>query len=156
MADGRGISLILGVLTVAIGLAMAGCGSGSDSTPISKAEFVKRADAVCAEVEKKMSSGLRSFIARYEGKEPEGAAARTAAQAALIETVMAPNKRNEAEQLREIGSPKGDEDQVEAIADTLDEGVDEAEKRPQAAVNGELKALLKAEKLAGEYGLENC
>jgi hypothetical protein len=156
MADRQRISPVLGVLgVVVIGLFTAGCGGGNDAASISKAEFVKRADAVCAETGEQIASGVGSFVAGYDGKEPEGEA-RAAAEAELVETVMVPNKENEVEQLREIGAPQGDEDQVEAIADALEEGIDEAKKRPEEAVQGKSRSILEAEQLARDYGLKGC
>ena len=55
---------ISGVLVglVALGAVISGCGGGSDSSStVTKAEFVKQADALCAERQKEWKAALASY-----------------------------------------------------------------------------------------------
>ena len=106
MNRGAIVSIAVGL---AIGLLAAGCGGGGgDTTSISKAEFVKKANNVCARAAKRVSSQFAALVAGYGGKDPKGDVLK-AAQKKIVETVLAPNKRSEIEQLRKIGTPTGGE-----------------------------------------------
>jgi len=148
------------IVPVAIGLAtaaiVAGCGGGgNDTASLSKAEFVKKANEVCAKTQGQMAAGLKALAVSYHGKEPKGAAL-AAAQRKFVKTVIAPAKLKEAEQLREMGIPPSDRGRIETITDALEEGIKEAENHPEETVTGEAEPLLRAEKLSREYGLKNC
>lgn len=140
---------------LAIGLLAVGCGGDGDTASISKAEFVKKANSVCARTGKRVTSQFAAFVASYGGKEPKGAALK-AAQKKIVETVLAPNKRSEIEQLRKIGTPTGGEAQVEAIVEGLERGIEEAEAHPTQAVTGKVKSFADVERQAGEFGLTGC
>ena len=147
------VSIAVGL---AIGLLAAGCGGGGgDTTSISKAELVKKANNVCARAAKRVSSQFAALVAGYDGKDPKGDALK-AAQKKIVETVLAPNKRSEIEQLRKIGTPTGGEAQVEAIVEGLERGIEEAEAQPTLAVTGKVKSFADVERRAGEYGLTGC
>lgn len=149
----RWVAPIFGALAVMFSLAALGCGGGESE--ISKAEFIKKANAICAKAEKQINDGFGKFIAGFNGREPQGAAL-TAAQAKLVATVMVPAKRQEVEEFREIGAPAKDEDRVEAMADALENGTEEAISNPEEAVTGTVQSFVKLEKLADRYGLEGC
>jgi len=143
------VGLVIGVLVV-------GCGGGGDGTAsISKAEFVKRANGVCARIGKQVTTQFAAFVASYGGKEPKGAALK-AAQKKIVETILTPNKRSEIEQLRKIGMPTGGEAQINAIVDGLERGIEEAEAQPTLAVTGKVKSFADVERQAKEYGLTGC
>jgi hypothetical protein len=152
----RGVIVSVAV-GLAIGLLAAGCGGGGggDTASISKAEFVKKANSICARTGKQVTSQFAAFVASYGGKEPEGDALK-AAQKKIVETILAPNKRSEIEQLRKIGTPTDGEAQVESIVGGLERGIEEAEAQPTLAVTGKVKSFVDAERQAGEYGLTGC
>jgi hypothetical protein len=158
MADRRRIAPILGVLAAVIGLTATGCGGGGDaetaSASISKTEFVKKANEVCAAASEQLKSGYNEFTAGLNG-EPQGQAL-AAAQAELVATVLVPVKRQEAEQLRETGAPNGDEERFEAMVEALEKGIDEASADPEEAVSGRLPSFLTVSRLAKHYGLAGC
>jgi hypothetical protein len=149
---------MIGLVAVglAFGMLAAGCGGGGDDAPsISKAEFVEKANNVCARTGKRMTSQFAAFVAGYGGGEPKGVALK-AAQREIVERVLAPNKRHEIEQLRKIGTPTGGEAQVEAMVEGLERGIEEAEARPTQAVTGKVKSFAEVERQAAKYGLTGC
>jgi hypothetical protein len=153
----RGLRLpIVGALLVV--LTAVGCGGGDsgDTVAATKADFVKKADAVCAETQKKIESEFRSYVESRGGKEPKKASALAAAQAEIAEKILIPAKQQEAEELGALEVPSGSERQVKAIVDAFEEEVEETKESPELAVTEGTQASGKATKLAREYGLTSC
>lgn len=159
MADRGGISLILGVLALAIGMVVAGCGSGgsgSSTGPTSKAEFIRKANAICDRDHRQGEAEFRDYIVSLHGDEPHGSAL-AAAQRKIAETILIPLKQQEIEELAELGAPKGDGKQVKAISAAIEEGIETTEKSPEEAVVYSASAFGKSSELATKYGLGlNC
>jgi hypothetical protein len=149
----RGIAVLVGVLAVAT--LAAGCGGGSDSSSgptISKAVFVKRADAVCTKGNERMEVAFAHFLQENKNvKRPDDAKLEK-----LVGTILVPNVKREVKELRALGAPSGDEDRVGEIVKALEEGLETAEGNPQAAVNSSEAVFGIASRLAKEYGLEVC
>lgn len=142
----------------AAGLVWAGCGGSSDSSSevtassLSKAQFIKQADAACKKGEEEVQSDFKAFAS-----ENENLANPTEDQfSELIETVLVANVEQELEDIRALGAPSGDEEKVEAILAAREEGVEEAEAQPKRAVESSLAGFEKANGLAKAYGLEAC
>jgi hypothetical protein len=146
------IALIFGALAVGL---IAGCGSGGsgDSTSsLTKAEFIKKANAVCTKHHKQIVAEFEALVKKTGV--PEGSEA-PAALAAFAEAVIFPSIKSEAEEFRAIGTPSGAEAEVEAISASFEKGVKEAEKDPKTGKRP--PELEKANKLAEEFGLsEDC
>ena len=149
----RLIALVAGAL--AIFLVVAGCGGGdsdSSTASITKAEFIKQADAACKKSEEEIQNDFAVYIKKHEDlKNPT-----EADYAELVETILVPNVDQEVEDIRALGAPSGDEDQVEAMLEAREESVKTAEDDPQLVLNESDKVFAKASKLAKEYGLEGC
>jgi hypothetical protein len=149
----HGIAVLTGMLAVA--LIAAGCGGGSDSSSgptISKAVFIKKADAICSGGNKRMEVAFAHFLeANKNIKRPSDADFEN-----LVGTVLVPNVKREVKELHALGAPSGDEDRVGEIVKALEEGVETAEGNPQAAVNSSEAVFGIASRLAKEYGLEVC
>jgi hypothetical protein len=145
------LAIVLASLLIAV--AGAGCGSGSSSTadsastPLSKAEFRKQAGAICENAQKERKEGQKEAVAKGE----EAGSAEEAK--VTTEALLAPVRTMTAE-LSELGAPKGQEKQVQAIVAAFEAGIASLEANPtspQAA-----SAFAKADKLAIEYGLTDC
>lgn len=165
------ISAAASILSVlAILFAIAGCG-GSDSdsstsvgvgesstggeSALSKAAFLKKADAICEasqnRIIKKSVVELREALS--EGQ-PKGEV-----EANLLATLVIPTLETEVEELRALGAPQGDEAKVSAIVDATQEVVDEANAKPETFLAGKQYRrghYDKAYELASEYGLTAC
>jgi hypothetical protein len=149
----RGIAVLIGVLAAAS--IVAGCGGGGDSSSgptISKAVFIKKADAVCLQGNKRMEVAFAHFLQENKNvKRPDDAKLEK-----LVGTILVPNVKREVKELHALGAPSGDEDRVGEIVKALEEGLETAEGNPQAAVNSSEVVFGIASRLAKEYGLEVC
>jgi hypothetical protein len=137
-----------------VALVVAGCGGGSSSSgpTISKAVFIKKADAICKESIERIE---KSFVA-YLRKSGGGIHPGKAAEEELVGKALVPSVKREVRELRALGAPSGDEDRVDAIIGALEEGVETAESDPKAVTASSEVVFGIASRLAKEYGLEAC
>lgn len=145
----RFIALLAGV--VAVVAVLAGCGSSDDSS-LSKAEFIKQGDEICKSSSKQIESEAEEFA--KENKVDTSNPTKKQ-QEEVIEEVVAPGLRNEADELEALGTPKEDAAKAEAVLSALDSGVSEVEDEA-AAVLSSSNPLEKASRLAGEFGFKSC
>ena len=157
------IVLLAGVLAVA--LILVGCGGGSsDSTSassdsstsaLSKAEFIKKADAICKAGGKRTQEEFAAYI---EEKKLSGKKEPTEAQYAEVsDEIQVPALKRQAEEIRALGAPAGDEDQITELVDAVDEGIENVEAAdPQKALESASPMFAEADKLAVAYGLKVC
>lgn len=148
------IATLAGVLAIA--MIVAGCGSSSDDTTASltKAEFIAQADAICKKGNGEIESEFESFAKENDIKENEEPSKAQGAE--LVETVLVPNVENQSEEIRDLGAPSADEEEITAMLDALDEGVEEAEAEPETVFTSKTDPFGPANKIAKEYGLEVC
>jgi maltose-binding protein MalE len=149
----RFIAVLVGVLALAA--LVAGCGSSSgDSTTasLSKAEFIKQGDAICQKGNKEIETGFEAFM-KENGIKGEPSKAQGVE---ISETVLIPSIETQSEELRALGAPSGEEGEISAMLDALDEGVEEAEEDPEALLASESDPFGPANKMASEYGLKVC
>jgi hypothetical protein len=149
----RIIAMLAGALAIAI---VAGCGGGSDSSSssssLTKAQFIKQADAICEKGDKETNKEVEAFV---EENNVDTNKPTTKQQEEVITEVVAPNVQGQAEQISELGAPSGDEKKIEAMVDAVEEGVEEIESDPKTLIEGK-NPLGKGSKLAKEYGLKSC
>lgn len=130
-------TILLACLLV-VGCGDDGSGDGGDAkaAPLTKTAFVKEAKAICEaasdEIQQQLSADPESFIAS-----------------------TAAGLRRDAEEIGDLGPPKGDEAQVEAILEGLREAVEMIESNAKN-LDPATKKLAATEKLANKYGLEGC
>lgn len=141
---------------VAIAAIAAGCGSSSDNggPPPTKAEFISQADAICKQGNTEIESDFEAFAKKNglgENEEPS-----KAQQVEFSETVLVPNVKNQTEELRALEAPSGDEGEISAMLDSLDEGVEETEADPEALFKSQLDPFGPANKMAQQYGFKVC
>lgn len=152
-ATRRFSGVLLALLLSATGLAalLAGCGGGEDrtvaTTSLAKAEYVKRADAICARGRMR-ALRYQPSLGR-EGQTP--AAAHTA-----IEVSVLPAIREVVDELYELGAPSGQKGQVEAFLAAFQEGVDEAEGLEVPTFDRLQRVLGRPGELALKAELRNC
>lgn len=143
---GRGMVALAAVVAAAVG---AGCGS-SDDEGLSKAEFVKQADAICAKGDKRIEAVAEKTFAG--GKQPDKAEITK-----FISDTALPETRKQIEGIEDLDPPKDDEDEVNAITDAANEAIEKIEANPElGAQEGADDPFAKATKLAREYGLKDC
>jgi hypothetical protein len=150
------VMLIGGCLTVTL-VAASGCGSGESSTStISKASFVKRAERICAATTEAVQT--EGPIELEKLVDADGVSGKEA-EALLIRDWLVPLIRAELDEIRELGTPTGGEDRVEAVLSSLEEVIDRAEEDPRKYLDEQVnfeRPYREAEKLAAEYGIPDC
>lgn len=137
-----------------------GGGESSESSqeteePVSeaKADFVAKANAFCEEQLKQLRPQLQKILGGGNGsKKP---AAQQAALDRLAKEAIGPMMQAEAEELKALGAPEGDEEQVEAVVASLESIAAQARKNPKALV-ANVNVFVKAQKVAAEYGIDAC
>jgi hypothetical protein len=141
----------------AIAMIVAGCGGGgdssSDSSSLTKAEFLKQGNAVCAKGNQEIEEGFEEFEKENgsQSKQPTKAQLTEA-----IETIVLPAVRNQVEGVEGLGAPSGEEDKVEAITDAANEALEEGEEDPASLTSEKADPFAEANELANEYGLVKC
>lgn len=143
----------------ALALIVAGCGGGSDSTEttsaLSKAEFVKQGNAICAKGSKEIEEGFEKFGKEHgfsEKKEPSEAELEEA-----VETIVIPGIRKQVDGIRALGTPTEEGAEAEAVLDAAEEGLEKGEEDPKLFLEEESSGpFAKANKLSREFGLTKC
>ena len=147
----------LAALAVLVALAalVAGCGDSDDSgettETLTKVEFVKQGDQICEKANEQTETEAEEF-AEENGFTLEKASDEQIEEA--IVEVLVPSLRGQTEDIEALGSPEGDEEQVEEIIVSLEEAADEIEEDPSSVREGE--ALNEPQKLAEAYGFKVC
>lgn len=148
----RPIGLIAAVL--ALGLITGGCGGDSSTASITKAVFIKKADAACEKGNRRLQADFATYL--KSGKAAKASEPTEADYSELVATVVAPNLEQEIEEIRALGAPSGDEEQVEAILEAREESIEKAEANPELMSGNGDELFTKPRKLAREYGLKVC
>lgn len=132
---------------LAVGLIAAGCGDDDDDggATITKDEWIVQADEICAQGNEEIEEQAGEV---FGGGPPSAAEERR-----FIEEVALPNIEEQVADVKALGAPEGDEDEVEAIVSAAEEGLAEARQDPSAL---EEDALDDATRLMAEYGSTVC
>ena len=139
---------------VALAAIVAGCGGGDDSETtetLTKTEFIKQGDAICEKANEESEAEAEEFAEENDFTLEK--ASKEQIEEAVGE-VLVPNLNGQVEDLRALGAPEGDEDQVEEILVSLEGAADEIEEDPGLVYEEE--TLAKPSKLAEAYGFEVC
>jgi hypothetical protein len=147
--------MAIAISVLALAAVAAGCGGGDDtsdsSATLTKAEFIKAADAICGDANKQSQKDAEAFAEKNDFT-LEKATEEQLEDA--ISAVFVPSLNQQVEELSALGAPDGDEEQVEAITGALEEAATEIKDDPSTVLAG--KALTEPAKLADEYGLKVC
>jgi hypothetical protein len=147
---------IIGVVAAAvIGAALvAGCGSGSDaSSEVTKAQFTKEAEAICAERKKDWDAEAAAFTKEAEAEGEISFQESRERTDEFLSTTIIPILEDELTALEELDVPEGDEAKVEKMLKSRSRGIQELKDKGQDALFSE--PLKNFEKEAKAYGL-NC
>lgn len=140
---------LLIALTACSTLALAGCGenetkAAAEPSALTKAEFIKQADAICAASEARIEK-LGSEISENSSMEEI---------TAFLEKKVIPELTSTVEKVRDLEPPKADADEVDAMLDALEAEVAKVKETPIAIMGDD--AFADANKLAADYGLTTC
>ena len=134
--------------------ACGGDGSGTTTavgTPsLTKAQFLKKANAICRKGTKEMNRLDVAAWKRYgsPSSEPDPATSDKVALALL------PAREKEVRLIRTLGLPRGNEEHVEKMLKAWEEGIEKGREDPRALRAG--RALSEAYSMGLDYGLIDC
>lgn len=140
---------------------IAGCGGSGGTTtsqtpPLSKAAFIKAADAICEKADTVKYNQASAYRAKHEAE--LGRLSPVAAEEKLIRLFGLPAIKRQIEEVRALGAPEGEEKKVEGILNGLEKALDEAKKDPYA-IEGEYEStnpFHRIDKAARNYGFSVC
>lgn len=149
------------VLSIALALAGCGGGSGGETAGLSKADFIKKATAVCQGARRRIESEFAAYSNGGEGKAAQravkaGELTVNEAAARIAAKILIPSVRRELAELRALGLPESQGDRVKAMLDSLQEGIEKAEAHPERAARDSTEAFGRPERLIREYGIGPC
>lgn len=148
-------------LLLAVGLAAGGCGGGADTTgsdpssssspssaapAISKVEFTDQANVICAKGSAEIEAAAKAL-----GDSPTQAEIEAFAAGTLLDNVQAQH-----DAIAALGAPEGDEDEVNAILDSLQTGIEALKADPSIITSADSDPFAEANDLASRYGLSDC
>jgi hypothetical protein len=117
--------------------------------PIAKAKFTQQANEICQATVKKILNGALPVVGKAE---KESKAAGEAAETKVVSTIMAPALQEEAEEIRALGTPPGEEQQIEAILTAIQKLAEIGEQNPEKIA----QSFASPSNLAERYGLSAC
>jgi hypothetical protein len=141
-----------------VAILVAGCGGGSDSTgstsSLTKAEFVKQGNAICAKGNKAIEEGFENWVKENHLKQNQQPT--KAELAAVSEEVLIPNVQTELEEIRALGLPSEGGGEADKLLKAAEKGLEEGEEDPSVLANESSGTFAEANKLAREFGLVKC
>lgn len=125
-----------------------------ETSSLSKAEFVKRANAACTREGKGLLSRAEAF---QEGGGSKGQSPQEA-NAELVKKVLLPTVEAQTAALVKLGAPEGDEEELEAILAARREDIASAEevKRGKSVTEIIEEEFSETDETLEEYGLSAC
>jgi hypothetical protein len=130
----------------------AGCGGGDDASSLTKAEYSKQGNAICSRANTDQQKALTEAYGRLN---EEGAKGKKVEEDLIADTALPPIARM-TEELADLGSPEGAEGEADEMVEAFEEEVQNIEEDPRGALTGTVGSFDKANKLAGEFGMNSC
>jgi hypothetical protein len=129
-----------------------GCGgSDSNSTALTKAQFVKQANAICQKSEQERSEAMTLATAEFKAT---GEKLTPKIQEEAILKVVEPYRRA-TQTLAGLDRPDGDEKKIEGIVQAMEEAYAKVKEDPRQVLTS-TASFNRANKLALAYGLDDC
>lgn len=138
-------------LTLLAGAVATGCG-GDDEESLSKAEYIKRGDAICRKAEAPIYQAAKS-LGDLGTSKPTGR--KLEAYEAFTKDALVPALRGEIKDLRGLPAPEGDEDRLDTLYDTANEALDKIEADPQLGFRVR-DPVTDVSEQAKDYGFKAC
>ena len=137
------IAVPAGALALCASLALAACGGGDDDKP-TKAEYIAKADAVCKTADEKIQADAQK---EFGNQQPTPAQITKYQKEKVI-----PALEQQSDDLRGLDKPEGDEDELNALYDSLDKAIEGAKTAPTI----DDQTFADANKKADAYGFKEC
>lgn len=145
----RGKAALVGVCLVV--LTGVGCGSGDSTTALTKGQFLAQGNAICQNTEKEQARNYKKVLATMPASTH---LSRVRKKKLLTEIFIHPYEKMVGN-VKGLGAPNGDEGQVEAIIEAMEQGQKKVESEPLQLLRGST-GFKEADELATEYGLKDC
>jgi hypothetical protein len=146
----RWILAIIGLAAIAaLGSGCGGSGEDEATASVTKAQFVKEADAICAERNKKWDASVASYKKKLQA---ENASLDEEHVGELISSSLVPLMKDELGQMEGLGAPAGDEESIDKMLGARSKAVAELEAEPLAVYSSE--SLNSFSSQAAAYGLK--
>jgi hypothetical protein len=140
---------LLGLAAV-MALLVAGCGGGGDdstsTSSLAKPAWIAKADAICQQGNQEIEQAANEQFGK-QGQQPSD----EQVQQFTSDTVV-PSVQRQIDQIRDLGAPSGDEDQVNKILDTVQTDID----KTKSATTLPDDPFADGNALATQYGLKVC
>jgi NhaP-type Na+/H+ and K+/H+ antiporter len=140
-------AILAATALLAVGVLAAGCGGSDDdstTSSLTKSEWIAKADAICQAGNQRDEQAAEQLFGNGKPTAAE-------LQQFVTETAI-PDTQRQIDELRALGAPSGDEDQVNKILDTVQADIDQA----KAAGDINDQTFADANALAKQYGLQVC
>ena len=122
---------------------LAACGGGSSD--ISKEDFLAEADKICEEGDAKIEADTADLDIESMSEDEIADA---------IKDIVIPNIREQISDIRDLGFPKDDADELDAIFDDAEDVLDAGEEDPSTFISGDPFADVNVQ--LSDYGFTNC
>jgi hypothetical protein len=130
---------------------VAGCGGDDDSSAsLTKAQFVRKGNAICAESEVERIKAMEAAGSKF------GPSESPADQQKKLLLASMPSYEKAVSGLDELGAPEGDEKKADAIIEAMEEAVEASKADPEEVLTSGVVPFKKANRLLEDYGLSKC
>jgi hypothetical protein len=159
MCNSRISALTLVVTACGLCLLLSSCGGDSDTTStvdaLTKSEFIRQADEICSETEKRQLFLVDEF---QQKRRAEGETQPPSSQdeTEIVKEAGLPPLERQIEELSELPPPKTDSEQLAKYLQALEVAVKSAEKNPRSLLGRESDPFAKATSLASDFGFKVC
>ncbi len=141
------VVLLISVLT--------GCGSSdSEASSLTKAQFVRRANAVCVKnTPQDIVGPIDDYIHQHggSGKDKEELTAEA------VQQTMLPHFQAQVDEIRDLGAPEGEQRQVERFLDSMQQAIDSLNQSEKISLLTDIdEAFTRAKLSAQSLGLTSC
>lgn len=117
--------------------------SSSDSSSLSKADFLTQGNALCATFNAEMDAADDSISSDDEA-------------VVFVSETLAPGLRALLRSIEDLGYPEGDGEQIQAMIDDTDDVLDQIEADPAAFVQSPVDPFAAINARLRDYGLTTC
>jgi hypothetical protein len=142
--------LLLALTAAALLPVLGGCGGGSEEataqTKMPPAKYAHKADLICEEAGNEQSVKAAVYLEQHE----------SAKEADLVVPAGIPPLEKEVTELRELGLPKGREEQAEVFLDQVEKSLQALTEEPDRALSEKTNPYKKANELGEKLGLGDC
>jgi hypothetical protein len=150
-----GVRIYIGGVAAVLAIAAIGCGSGGDTTEVAltKAQFIKRGDAICRAAQEKKTDAIQAWSLKPANKGKTLADWSTQELEDVYSSLALPPIKEASEELAALTPPAGDP-KAEQVVKSLASAVEAVEEKPRRAIKE--APYSSADKLAQAYGFEAC